>query len=83
MNKLVAKGKKTIVFCGTNDKVKKLVKLLIRIGLPKVKGIHGGQPQVTRESTLDNFKKNVFSVIISTDIILRGLDLKGITDVVN
>ncbi len=48
-----------------------------------VQAIHGDKTQAKRLKTVDNFKKNQFKVLIATDIVARGLDIKQLPAVLN
>ncbi|KAK8801904.1 hypothetical protein WA158_006299 [Blastocystis sp. Blastoise] len=45
--------------------------------------LHGDIPQNTRESTLQDFKDKKYKCLIATDVAARGLDIKGISLVIN
>lgn len=72
---------RTIVFCNTKKQCNELStdKKLVRLS----KTIHGDISQQQRESTLAGFRKNVFKILIATDVAARGLDIKDVDLVVN
>jgi ATP-dependent RNA helicase RhlE len=45
--------------------------------------IHSDRSQSQRQQSLDSFKKRHFSVLVATDIAARGIDVDGISHVVN
>jgi len=45
--------------------------------------IHGDKKQVEREYVLSQFKEGKVSVMIATDVASRGLDIKGVSVVIN
>lgn len=45
--------------------------------------IHGDRDQSDREAALAGFKGDEITVLIATDVASRGLDVKGVTHVVN
>ncbi|CAB4015494.1 probable ATP-dependent RNA helicase DDX43, partial [Paramuricea clavata] len=45
--------------------------------------IHGDREQCDREQALDDFKTGRVRVLIATDVASRGLDIKGVTHVIN
>ncbi|MBF0664310.1 MAG: DEAD/DEAH box helicase, partial [Brevundimonas sp.] len=45
--------------------------------------IHGNKSQPQRERTLDAFKKGKLRVLVATDIAARGIDVDGVSHVVN
>ena len=71
-----------IVFCNTKRMVDLSVQKLSKSGV-QVKGLHGDLSQNQRERILDSFKDGNVKTIIATDVAARGLDVDGITLVVN
>lgn len=57
---------------------RKLKKLNYSVGL-----IHGDRTQPQRLKALEGFKKGRFKILVATNIAARGLDISGITHVVN
>ncbi|MCG8493083.1 MAG: DEAD/DEAH box helicase [Sneathiellales bacterium] len=49
----------------------------------KASAIHGDKPQRSRERTLRAFKNGKFSILVATDVAARGIDVNGITHVIN
>jgi ATP-dependent RNA helicase RhlE len=49
----------------------------------KTAAIHGDMHQRARERTLRSFKNGKFSVLVATDVAARGIDVNGITHVIN
>ena len=45
--------------------------------------LHGGKDQTDRESTINDFKNDVCSLLIATSVAARGLDVKDLVVVVN
>jgi ATP-dependent RNA helicase RhlE len=45
--------------------------------------LHSNRSQREREDALDGFKSGKFEVLVATDIAARGLDISGVTHVVN
>jgi ATP-dependent RNA helicase RhlE len=73
---------RTIVFARTKHGADKIVKHLIREGI-RAAAIHGNKSQNVRQRTLDAFKSNRPPVLVATDIAARGLDVDGISHVIN
>ena len=46
-------------------------------------GLHGDMPQNKRERVLDSFRDGSETIVVATDVAARGLDVDGITHVVN
>ena len=45
--------------------------------------IHGNKSQAARQKTLKEFKEKKFRVLVATDVASRGLDIDGVSHVVN
>jgi ATP-dependent RNA helicase RhlE len=73
---------RTIVFARTKHGADKIVKNLVREGI-RAAAIHGNKSQSVRQRTLDAFKSNRPPVLVATDIAARGLDVDGISHVIN
>jgi len=72
----------TLVFLRTKHRTDRLAKALSKKGL-KVQAIHGGRTQRQRQQALDGFKSGRYNVLIATDVAARGIDVHGITHVIN
>jgi len=73
---------RTLVFARTKHGADKIVKNLVRSGIRAV-AIHGNKSQNVRQRTLDAFKSNRPPVLVATDVAARGLDVEGISHVIN
>ena len=62
--------------------VDKITTSLINSGF-KADSIHGDKKQHQRQRALTSFKNNYVNILVATDVAARGLDIKGITHVVN
>jgi ATP-dependent RNA helicase DeaD len=71
-----------IVFCQTKMQVDEVSDALTRQGL-FVEAFHGDRTQKEREKILKKFRDRTISVLVSTDVAARGLDVKDLTHVVN
>ncbi len=71
-----------IIFASTKEGVKKLDQDLHRVGL-NTKAFHSDLEQKEREEILREFKNKTLPIIIGTDILSRGIDVEGISLVVN
>lgn len=74
--------KSIIVFASTKDKVKELDRTLRKLGI-KVKAFHSDLEQEEREEILRAFKSRQLPVIVGTDVLSRGIDITGISLVIN
>jgi superfamily II DNA/RNA helicase len=73
---------KVLVFGRTKHGVEKLSKMLAQRGI-KAESIHGNKSQSQRQRALAQFKTNQVQVLVATDVAARGLDISGISHVIN
>jgi superfamily II DNA/RNA helicase len=71
-----------IIFCSTKDSVKKLERDLHRQHIA-VKAFHSDLEQPEREELMREFKNKKLRVLVGTDVLSRGIDVEGISLVVN
>ena len=71
-----------IVFCNRKTTVRELNKSLKQHGF-KSGEIHGDMEQSQRIAELDLFKDGHVSILVASDVAARGLDIKGVSTVVN
>lgn len=71
-----------IVFCSRKNKVNDVVRQLQRKKL-KVAGISSDVDQNEREDVLRQFKAKNINILVATDVMSRGIDIKDINLVVN
>jgi superfamily II DNA/RNA helicase len=72
----------TIVFCRTKRTAQKTSDELVERGF-RAATIHGDLGQSAREKALNDFKAGKSDVLIATDVAARGIDIDGITHVIN
>src|SRR4029079_3832424 len=73
---------RTLVFARTKHGADNIVKHLDRSGI-RAAAIHGNKSQSVRQRTLAEFKSKKPPVLVATDIAARGLDVDGISHVIN
>ncbi len=73
---------RTLVFTRTKHGADKVVKSLAHAGIAS-QAIHGNKSQPQRERALAQFKSGSVRVLIATDIAARGIDVDGVTHVIN
>lgn len=73
---------KCIVFVRTQIRAERVLAHLSKNGIDAIL-MHGGIEQEEREKNLDLFRKKDSGVLIATDVTARGIDLPGITHVIN
>ncbi|MDQ3158680.1 MAG: DEAD/DEAH box helicase [bacterium] len=74
--------KKTLIFCETKHMTQKLSDKLGQSGY-KAEAMHGDKSQGQRQRALRNFKDGFASILVATDVAARGIDVDGITHVIN
>jgi ATP-dependent RNA helicase RhlE len=72
----------TLVFTRTKHGADKVVKSLHHAGL-SAEAIHGNKSQNQRERVLGMFRSGKLKTLIATDIAARGIDVEGISHVIN
>ncbi|MGI8524999.1 MAG: DEAD/DEAH box helicase [Pseudolabrys sp.] len=76
------KTDRVLVFTRTKHGAEKVVRGLIKAGL-KAEAIHGNKSQGQRERVLAAFRSGSVRTLVATDIAARGIDVDGISHVVN
>ncbi|NUM54354.1 MAG: DEAD/DEAH box helicase [Candidatus Hydrogenedentes bacterium] len=71
-----------LVFLRTKHRTDKIAKALHKEGF-KAQAIHGGRSQRQRQQAIDGFRAGHYNVLVATDVAARGLDVQGISHVVN
>ena len=72
----------TLVFVRTKRGADRLVKRLAASSVQAV-AMHGDKSQGQRERALANFEAGVVDTLVATDVAARGIDVAGITHVIN
>jgi superfamily II DNA/RNA helicase len=72
----------TLVFVRTKRGADRLVKKLAGSSVQAV-AMHGDKSQGQRERALANFESGVVDTLVATDVAARGIDVAGITHVIN
>jgi ATP-dependent RNA helicase RhlE len=73
---------RALVFTRTKHLANRLTEQLARDGLV-AEAIHGNKSQSARERALANFRSGTTPVLIATDIAARGIDVDGVSHVIN
>ena len=71
-----------LVFGKTKHGVKKLALQLERLGYP-VTALQGNLSQSARERAMETFRSGATPVLVATNVAARGLDVEGISQVIN
>jgi ATP-dependent RNA helicase DeaD len=72
----------TVVFCRLKRTVDELASMLQRAGID-AHAIHGDMSQGKRNKTMQTLRSGSLSVLIASDLASRGIDVEGISHVVN
>ncbi|KAH9637127.1 hypothetical protein HF086_016149 [Spodoptera exigua] len=73
---------KLLIFANTKKFVDTLALTLRRNGWP-ADGIHGDKTQAQRDKIINKFKSGRANILVATDVAARGLDVDGVTHVIN
>jgi ATP-dependent RNA helicase RhlE len=73
---------RALVFTRTKHGADRVVRLLEGNGIA-ANAIHGNKSQVNRERALAAFKSGDVKVLVATDIAARGIDVSGVSHVIN
>jgi ATP-dependent RNA helicase RhlE len=73
---------RALVFTRTKHGADKVVRGLLRAGIA-AEAIHGNKSQNQRERVLAAFRKGQIRTLVATDVAARGIDVDGISHVVN
>ncbi len=71
-----------LVFSRTKYGADKISRKLTRAGIVAV-AIHSNRTQNQRQQALDGFRSSKYQVMVATDIAARGIDVEGISHVIN
>ncbi|MCX9192563.1 hypothetical protein C3Y87_14290 [Carbonactinospora thermoautotrophica] len=72
----------TMVFCRTKRTTQDVADDLVRRGFAAA-AVHGDLGQTAREQALRAFRSGKVDVLVATDVAARGIDVDGVTHVVN
>lgn len=73
---------RVIVFTRTKHRADRVAETLEKNGIKAV-AIHGNKSQNARQRSLNMFKSGNARVLVATDIAARGIDIDGVTHVIN
>jgi ATP-dependent RNA helicase RhlE len=71
-----------LVFMRTKSGAERLARKLASMGL-KAAALHADRTQAQRTQAVEGFRSGTYRVLVATDVAARGLDIDGITHVVN
>lgn len=73
---------KAIIFCRTRRDTSRVSEQMHRKGF-RVQALHAGFTQAQRERSINDFRSGRLSLLVATDVAARGLDIQGITHIIN
>lgn len=73
---------RVMVFCRTKRSAQRLADDLLDRGFAAA-SIHGDLNQLAREKALRRFREGRVDVLVATDVAARGIDIEGVTHVIN
>jgi ATP-dependent RNA helicase DeaD len=73
---------RAIIFCRTRTGTNMLANKLRTRGYD-AKPLHGGFTQAQRDSVSNSFRRGKLKLLVATDVAARGLDIQGITHIIN
>lgn len=73
---------RTLVFSRTKHGANRIAQFLEKRGV-EAAAIHGNKSQGARTRALDGFKQGKVRVLVATDIAARGIDVEGVSHVIN
>ncbi|MFV0438955.1 MAG: DEAD/DEAH box helicase [Desulfopila sp.] len=72
----------TLVFTRTKYRARNLARKLVQSGF-KATSLQGNLSQNRRQQALNGFKDGTYTILVATDIAARGIDVDGISHVIN
>ena len=73
---------KAIIFCRTRHETSRLADQLYKRGF-RTQVLHAGFTQAQRDRSINEFKHGRRNLLVATDVAARGLDIEGITHIIN
>lgn len=77
-----AEDSRVVVFTQMKHVAKKVAEKLIKSGI-KATSLQGNLSQGKRKEAIDGFRKGRYTVLVATDIAARGIDVEGVSHVLN
>jgi len=74
--------RRALVFTRTKHRADRLMRHLVGKGIP-ADAIHSNRSQTRRQRSLANFDRGRIRVLVATDVVARGIDVEGISHVIN
>lgn len=71
-----------LIFCQTKVLTGDIAERLVKMGY-RVSCLHGDMDQKMRNKVIKKFKEKSFDIVVATDVAARGIDVAGLTHVIN
>ncbi len=71
-----------VIFLRTKDRTERVSQTLRKRGI-NTATIHGDRSQSQRQQALDGFRSGKYKFLVATDVAARGLDIEGVSHVIN
>lgn len=72
-----------LVFVSSQERATSLAEELVLSGTPNVDHLHAGMTKKEREDAVSRMRKGESWVMITTEVMARGMDFKGVREVIN
>ncbi|KAI0090032.1 P-loop containing nucleoside triphosphate hydrolase protein [Irpex rosettiformis] len=72
-----------LVFVSTQPRASSLAEELVLSGTPNVDCLHAGMTKKEREDTVSRMRKGESWIMVCTEVMARGMDFKGVREVIN
>jgi ATP-dependent RNA helicase DDX52/ROK1 len=72
-----------LIFTSTQPRASSLAEELVLNGVPNVDCLHAGMSKKEREDAVSRMRKGESWVMVSTEVMARGMDFKGVREVIN
>ncbi|KAI0700415.1 P-loop containing nucleoside triphosphate hydrolase protein [Cytidiella melzeri] len=72
-----------LVFVSTQPRASSLAEELVLSGIPNVDCLHAGMTNKEREDAISRMRSGESWVMVTTEVMARGMDFKGVREVVN
>ncbi|KAL0581368.1 RNA-dependent ATPase rok1 [Marasmius crinis-equi] len=72
-----------VIFTSTQDRASSLAEELVMNSISNVDCLHAGMTAKEREDTVSRMRRGECWVLVSTEVMARGMDFKGVREVIN
>lgn len=72
-----------LIFTSTQPRASSLAEELVISGTPNVDCLHAGLSRKEREDAVSRMRRGESWVMVSTEVMARGMDFKGVREVIN